>query len=260
MTSMPSVRPPDDEDLVAFVDNRLAPARRTEIEQLMRKDFALQERIALLAAGTPALKDAFRPMLGDMPPHLEQSIRSTLDVHADNDQRLSRRTFGLGLGLATLSGGILGYLAGQSGKSSDTASLDWRREVASYHAFYGKDTIRRLKPSQAETDQELEIVSDAIGRQLKGIDRVLSGYIYKRAQILSFDKAPLIQIVFATPDDIAIAFCMKRSPASQTAPTMSRFYDLPLASWTRDGLDELVVAGLPEKDILAMAKVLSGRA
>jgi anti-sigma factor RsiW len=262
MTRTPPASFPDDELLVAFVDGRLDAARHATVEQRLSDDVLLRNRVDLLRAGSPDLKDAFRPMLNDVPAGLERSLRSKLEPSAQQADEFqpSRRKFALGLLFAGVSSGALGYFGGRNQHSAGLALADWRKDVASYHTFYGPDTIRRLTPSLQEIDRELEIVSQAIGRQLRGIDQVLAGYAYKRAQILTFGGAPLIQIVFATPDDVAIAFCMKRSTVSQATPVMSRFHDLPLASWTRDGLDELVVAGLPEKELLAIAKALSNRA
>ena len=105
----------------------------------------------------------------------------------------------------------------------------------------------------------MAIVSQALGRPLPRIAETLPDLNFKRAQVLEFEGAPLIQIVFETADKIPVAFCLKRGRDMVKSPSLETQNGLALASWTRDGVDELVVARLPQQQIMDLAQRLAQR-
>ncbi len=250
-------------DLVAFVDNRLSPERREAIIVLARKDADVASRIALLTDGTPVLEEAFRPLLSELPPNLEARVRShavqkeMAIVSEASATHTSRRRFALGL--ATAASFAIGSLATGLIMQRRGPSGDWREAVAQYHALYGMATTAGLNPSPEDVSQQLAVVSQALGRPLPGITHVLADLNFKRAQVLEFEDAPLIQIVFETTDRIALAFCLKRSRETTRVPSLEMHNALVLASWTRKGVDELIVARLPQQQIMEMAQRLAQR-
>ncbi len=253
--------PVTDADLVAFVDNRLPPERREAIVSLARQDSAIASRIAVLTDGTPVLGEAFRPLLTTVPRGLEKQLREKArglnalpEPVAANP---SRRWFTMGL--ATAASFAIGGVAGGLLMQPRSPSGDWREAVAQYHALYGMATTAGLNPSPDDISQQLTAVSQALGRPLPGIADTLAGLNFKRAQVLEFEGAPLIQIVFETADKIPVAFCLKRSRDTLRSPSVEMQHGLALASWTRDGVDELIVAKLPQQQIMDLAQRLARR-
>ena len=242
-------------ELVAFVDGRLEAPRRQAIVDMARKDVALSSRIAVLTDGTPTLTEAFTPLLAAMPRSLEQSIRAT--AHADGSSAPSRRLALAGLAAAACFG--TGIVLGRSLITPRDALTDWREAVAQYHTFYGKQTIAPLNPTPADKARELATVSVALGQSLFNLDKATTDLVFKRAQVLEFAGAPLIQIVFETSDGIAIAFCLKKSRLASTPVDTDIYQGMALAAWTRNGFDELVVGRLPKERIAALAAALSVR-
>jgi anti-sigma factor RsiW len=253
--------PVTDADLVAFVDNRLPPERREAIVSLARQDSAIASRIAVLTDGTPVLGEAFRPLLSDMPPQLEERLRRKAEgmetLPEPTTAHPSRRWFSLGL--ATAASFAIGGVAGGLLMQRRSASSDWREAVAQYHALYGMATTAGLNPSPDDISQQLAIVSQALGRPLPRVTETLAGLNFKRAQVLEFEGAPLIQIVFETADRTPVAFCLKRSSDTMRSPSVEIQHGLALASWTRDGVDELIVARLPQQQIMGLAQRLAQR-
>jgi anti-sigma factor RsiW len=254
-------RPVTDAELVAFVDNRLSPERREAIVSLARQDSAIASRIAVLTDGTPMLGEAFRPLLTGMPPELEERLRQkTREPDAlweSTAARPTRRWFTMGI--ATAASFVIGGLAGGLFMQRRSASSDWREAVAQYHALYGMATTAGLNPSPEDISQQLSAVSQALGRPLPRIAETLASLNFKRAQVLEFEGAPLIQIVFETADKVPVAFCLKRSRDTVRPPSVGMQQGLALASWTRDGVDELIVARLPPPQILELAQRLAWR-
>jgi anti-sigma factor RsiW len=250
--------PVTDAELVAFVDNRLSPERREAIVSLARQDSAIASRIAVLTDGTPVLGEAFRPLLADMPPELEEQLRhKAQEQDTLSEPVATRRRFTLGL--ATAASFVIGGVAGGLFMQRRSASGDWREAVAQYHALYGMATTAGLNPSPEDASQQLSAVAQALGHPLPRVAETLAGLNFKRAQVLEFEGAPLIQIVFETADKVPVAFCLKRSRDTVRSPSVDMQQGLALASWTRDGVDELIVARLPQPQILELAQRLARR-
>jgi anti-sigma factor RsiW len=138
-------------------------------------------------------------------------------------------------------------------------SSNWRDAVAQYHALYGTATTAGLNPQTDEISQQLALVSRALGVSLAGVDSTVPGLSFKRAQVLDFEGAPLIQIVFETADKVPVAFCLKRSRDAARPASFDPQHGLALASWIRNGIDELVVARLPQEQILDLARQFERR-
>jgi anti-sigma factor RsiW len=245
-----------DADLVAFVDGRLSAERRQAITDLARKDSLLAQRIAVLTEGTPVLDEAFQPMLAGAPAALETRIRTLAGRGLAADHSPSRRWIIGGAALAA-SFAIGVFSAGLF--ADKTQQVDWREAVAQYHALYGKPTTARLNPSVDEREQELALVSQALGLPLANVWKAAEGYAYKRAQVLEFEGGPLIQIVFESPGKVPLAFCLKRSRSGAQSVVTENRLGMALASWTRNGVDELVVARLPADEIKALAERFNAR-
>jgi anti-sigma factor RsiW len=253
--------PVTDADLVAFVDNRLSPEKREVIVSLARQDPAIASRIAILTDGTPVLGEAFRPLLSGMLPQLEEQVRKKA-----RDMEILREPIAahptrrwLMMGLATAASFAIGGVVGGLLMQRRSTAGDWRVSVAQYHALYGMATTAGLNPSPDDISQQLAIVSQALGQPLPRIAETLAGLNFKRAQVLEFEEAPLIQIVFETAEKIPLAFCLKRSRDTVRSPSFETQSGLALASWTRDGVDELIVARLPQKQIMDLALRLAQR-
>lgn len=245
-------------DMVRLADGKIEEDRRLVILEQAKHDTSLAARIDVLAKGSPSLEHAFSPLLKTMPPTLEGTIRSLADkTHASMAPVVSRRWFGGGIAVAAsfVGGAVAGGLLFNRGSSA----TDWREAVAQYHALYGKATTERLNPTPEERDRDLSVVSQALGQSLLGIEKTAPAFTFKRAQVLEFEGAPLIQIVFETANRIPVAFCLKKSrQISRPVETESR-HGMALSAWTREGMDELVVAKLPVEEIKVLAELLASR-
>jgi anti-sigma factor RsiW len=274
-----------DAELVAFVDRRLPEARRRAIAECASKDSVLAERIALLTDGSPSLEATFRDDLTNVPPAVISKVEALaaykqgslvdssnivpITVQKQLTLAVSRRrwlTVASAMA-ASFAAGMVGgkFLVGiektDQGIAGKLNENDWREAVAQYHALYGRQTIERLSPTNDEQMNELAIVSKALGHQLGGIDRSTPGYIYLRSQLLEFEGAPLVQIVFEAPDKIPIAFCLKRQRISARSAKVEieNRLGMPLAYWSRDGIDQLVVGRISAESIIKLADRLVER-
>jgi anti-sigma factor RsiW len=263
-----------DADLVAFVDHRLPEAHRQRIAEMAAKDKQLAARIALLTDGTPSLQATFQADLAKVPVNVQSKLLTLVNKPPSHTAEIipitSPKSFGADVSrrrwFAGVSAVAASFVAGVTAakllperilSTGQMPGNDWREAVAQYHALYGKATIERLNPTSDEKANELVLVSQALGYPLQNVALAASGYTYKRAQLLEFDGAPLVQIVFEAPGQVPVAFCLKRQRSQKPASlTVENRLGMALASWSRNGIDQLVVARLSAETIQSLATKL----
>lgn len=67
---------------------------------------------------------------------------------------------------------------------------------------------------------------------------------YKRAQILSFEGRPLIQLAFLSKVGAPVALCILQSyDGQESSPGFSEMRGMSSASWSKDGYEYLLIGG-----------------
>jgi hypothetical protein len=122
--------------------------------------------------------------------------------------------------------------------SPDHDQDDWRQAVADYIALYSADTLATV-PSGGEG--ALPFLSDRLSLKLSLASVALPGMTFKRAQMLSYDGAPLGQIAYVDEENRAVAFCIIRNGEADAPVTTEKRDGLALASWARGGRGYVVV-------------------
>jgi hypothetical protein len=79
------------------------------------------------------------------------------------------------------------------------------------------------------------------------------------AQLLSYDGAPLAEIVYVDAEGAPVLFCILGSAGTDMQARSKRHGDLWLTSWTNGGRGYLVIGHLPEQQIADLAKIFEGR-
>ncbi|MEO1474384.1 MAG: hypothetical protein AAFS03_10710 [Pseudomonadota bacterium] len=170
---------------------------------------------------------------------------------------------GFQLALVAAVAGVLGFGVAQLAPSDpvETAVIAerWHQDVASYQALYVPETVAALSADPAELNNQFARAETAIGRDL--LQAVLSDQAdldLRRAQILGFDGAPLIQIVFEGPGGTPIAFCiMQQGVAADAAVQTAELSGLASAHWVSGGYGYIVIGGTDAEFVAQKAIDLS---
>ncbi|MEM9045090.1 MAG: hypothetical protein AAGC81_10360 [Pseudomonadota bacterium] len=236
-----------DEELVAFLDGRLAPEEAAEITAALASDPALAERIDALAFDVDSLREGMAQLLADAPEIAIPRVRTTRKAWPDwRMVAAAVSLFFVGLGSGMM------ILPAQS-------EPGWHQAVADYQVLYTAETVTGA-PIPAQTRQAgLDLVNQRLGLDLTLDALSLEGVRFQRAQILQFDGEPLAQLVFLDAANNPIAFCLMAASSPAQAATDTQIKGMNATHW-KDGRFQSIVIGPADADLIRdMSQELMGK-
>ncbi|SLN67978.1 hypothetical protein TRL7639_03933 [Falsiruegeria litorea R37] len=235
-----------DEELVAFLDGEEDHAPAAAIREALKEDAVLRQRLDALQIDKQAISDGFAALLAqDRPaPVLPETPAS--------------RGYGLG-SLALVASLALAIGLSSGAYLTRAPQPGWLAYVAAYQALYSTETLSHIQQDETAQQVELDRVAVAIGKMLTPAELdMLPGAEYKRAQVLSFNGKPLIQLTFLTEGGDPLALCIIRSNKGRSPqPELSQMEGMSAAVWGRDGYEYLLIGGQDDAQISRYAEVLS---
>jgi anti-sigma factor RsiW len=256
--TMSKATPIVDEELVAYLDGVIDPARRKEIVAALAHDELLAARLTKLDIDTEAIRAAFgAKRLAANPTTRPWRAFPDMGVSfkvANTSMRWPRfvavLALGAGLGFALGSGSIL---------PSSTTSKNWRTAVADYQVLYSNATLAALNSDAARQRTEVAAVAQKLRLPI-ALDTVqVAGLDFKRAQLLQFNGKPLAQFAYLTGAGTPIAFCVTRSGETDSPVQTTTLDGLGAAFWSKDGYGFIVIGAAPMQVAERMASELAGR-
>jgi anti-sigma factor RsiW len=238
-----------DEELVAYLDGEADFAPSDAIEAARTEDPALQARLDALALDHAALKTAFADLAPDQ---VIVPMATTLP---------GRRWSWPWAGLCAASVAAALVLGIAIGSSRNAPLQGWAEYVAAYQALYSTSTLSHIQSGPEAQQAELDRVGAAIGKSLTLSDLGLFPDVqYTRAQVLSFEGRPLIQLAFLTSTGDPVALCIIRSDkrGQGGAPELARMEGLSAARWAQSGYDYILIGGQDAELISRMSATFKG--
>jgi anti-sigma factor RsiW len=258
----------NDADLVALIDGELEDARRKALAARLESDPELRARFERLAAGGLPFGSAFQAALEEAPIARMRAKLDALSPGAEVATRWPARVRRIGVAAAAVALIVLGWAIGRYvplGPGLGPASIaaapeqdrdDWRQAVADYISLYSAETLA-VVPSGGEA--ALPFLSDRLGLPISAASVELPNLTLKRAQMLSYDGAPLGQIAYLDEADRPAAFCIIRNGATDAPVTTEERGGLALASWARGGRGYVVIGRFSMERAAALANTLAPR-
>ncbi|MDJ0686343.1 MAG: hypothetical protein QNJ84_16780 [Alphaproteobacteria bacterium] len=243
-----------DEELTAYLDGEDALALRETIERSLAQDETLRARLDALTLDTARIRTGFAELLSNAP----QAPEFNCDRVAPSPMRRFQTTWRHAAAAA-----VLALFVGFGGGALLTGPAEpgWRDYVASYHALYATVTLSGVGQTTADAAAELERVSAAIEKPISLSDVSMPDRLdYKRAQILSFEGRPLVQLAFLTKQGTPVALCIiEASEPGDGAVQTTRLEGMSAAYWSKGGHAFVVIGGDDDAFIGQLAAVYSER-
>ncbi|MCS0505092.1 anti-sigma factor [Ancylobacter mangrovi] len=214
-----------DEEITAFLDGELPPEEAARLEALAAQDPRVAERIEFLARASLPFGDAFAPLLDAAPrDRLAAALAATPSPAPARNGWLTRRSL-VGAMAASLLAGIvadraLERLTAPAAQEEDEAS-EWRKAVAGYMSLYTRETLSGPTPSPQSQRADFAFIEQRLGLSLSPEAVALPSAEYRRAQILSYDGRPLVQIAYLDPETGPMALCITAHPEGGRQPMES---------------------------------------
>ncbi len=238
-----------DEELVGYLDGELAAERAETLRKALETDPGLRRRLDTLKLDTKAVRAAFDDLLAQAPAgNFKAAAAMPSSAH-------SRRS---ALIAASLLGAVaLGFVAGRFAPT--TEAEDWRMAVAEYQLLYRSETLSHLVREPGELERERARVVGKLGLDITAATLMnLEGLRYRRAQLLGFEDAPLVQFAYLDDDQQPLAFCVVPTKAADRPVESQSLKGLAAASWVAGGYAFLVIGDIAPDHVRRTAETLAG--
>ena len=235
-----------DADLVAYLDGGLDADTRASIEDAVATDPELAVRLGALSLDVDALRDGFDDLLGGAP---------DLEV----PEPAPRRGWGFGWAAAAVALFAIGLGAGW-GLAPRGEAENWHQAVADYQVLYTTETLAATPLAAEARASGLANASERIGLELTEENLAVDGMTLQRAQVLSYEGAPLIQVAYLTDDGAPVAFCiMKAREAGSPDPRGFEIAGLEAATWEAGAHAFILIGPVDDEALGAKARSLASR-
>ena len=148
------------------------------------------------------------------------------------------RDLAAGFVVGLLAAGAAGWVA-FSGAPREEGE-DWRSAVAEYMQLYTNETFALPNPDRDFQAKKLSVVADRVGANLTPERVALPGLRFESAYLLSYDGAPLGEIVYVDAHGSPVLFCVIANAGAGTPNHAEKRGDLALSSWSHSGRGYLV--------------------
>ncbi|MCS0497661.1 anti-sigma factor [Ancylobacter sp. MQZ15Z-1] len=253
-----NARPISEDDLQAYVDGRLDPARRGEVEDYLDTHPEAGARVAAYMDQ----RDQLRAALG---PVVEEPVPSELNLaHLVEERRRGRHDrFGrsarswrdlaaavvlLGIGLA---GGwvVHGRVAGPAEGVGALAS-----EAADSYSVFAADRVRPVEIAAADSSDLVSWTSDRLRHPVKIPDLKPSGYRFMGGRLVPTAHGPALMLMYDDDKGTRLVMVTRPMAADRNAlMSQTRTGDLTGFSWARDGIGYSLVGPVAPGDLHPIA-------
>ena len=133
---------------------------------------------------------------------------------------------------------------------------NWREAVAIYHMLYSRDTLAPFRPASREIRAIEKQLSAGAGLPIRIPDLSAQGLRFARGQLLRFSGKALVQLAYLSDDGKPVALCFLADQAAPRPPASERRHGMTVVHWVRDGTPTMLIGALPEKRLLALARIV----
>lgn len=246
---------PSDEQLVAYLDDELDSAQRSQVDAALAEDSALTLRLQWLARSSLPFRQAYDELAQQAPVDRLQAMLDTLPAPAK--PALNRRRF-----LAAAAGLVLsGVLADRLylGWRASQATHNWRGLVADYMSLYVPQTLEHLPVDDLTHGAQLRTIDERLGVALTPTQLALPRVELRRAQILEYDGVPIAQITYLDPAHGAMALCVTLSHKGSRPFAHERRHGMNVVYWADTEHAWMLIGHNPALELEEMAKLLKSR-
>lgn len=228
-----------DEDLTAFLDGEAEGDLATRIDAALSSDAQLVARLEGLVIPVDDIRAAFA--VGELAPPSEPTLPAQMGLSHMASHMAMAASVVLALGIGALGGySLKPDVAAPT--SVVAANKGWIAAVASYQALYATETLAGKFQAPEQTEETLAGFEGRIGVDLAAATDV-QGLDFKRAQILSYNGKPLMQMAYLDDGGVPFALCVIGTGKDARAMKDQMAEGLAASSWIADGVGYLVIGG-----------------
>jgi anti-sigma factor RsiW len=248
--------PVHEEELHAYADNQLAPARAEEVVAVLAREPALAARVAEIRRQNAFLRDAFDPWLAEPLP------RRLLGAATGRSLRGKPRwqpwaalaaSLVLGVGAGWFGRGEVLQLAG--------TPVTFPRQAALTHVLYASDANRPVEVWAAEEQRLVSWLSKRLDFPLHAPDLNSVGFSLVGGRLVAGNEKPGALFMYENADRQRISLLVRKdgSPSRETAFRYAFEDGVGVFYWIDDVCGYALSGRIDRGQLLAIARVVYGQ-
>ncbi|CAH2603553.1 Anti-sigma factor [Rhodovastum atsumiense] len=247
-------RPVTEDDLQAYVDDALDPARREDVARYLAGHAEVAARMRDYAAQRQALRTAFAPGgTAPLPPRL--NLLRLLEARMTRRRTLWRTAAAILLSLGV--GGAAGWLArgGPPVSRTDRAMILLTEQALASHAVYAVDPRRPVELDADARDDLAQWLSNRLKRPLAVPDLMAAGYALLGGRLLATERggAAALFVYADRQGQRASVLLRPMAPELRAPPREDRSGRVSVCAWIESGLGYAVAGALPDETLDELA-------
>jgi anti-sigma factor RsiW len=244
--------PITEDDLHAYIDKALDPARSGEVEAYIARHAEVAHRIRRYAAQRDALRAALAPIAEEpVPPEL--SLKRLIEK-----QRHPRF-----YGWRSVAAAALLLVLGSAGGWSLRGALEptpggmtaLAQEAAESYAVYGTDHVHPVEFKAADSDAMIRWISSRLQHPITVPDLTKSGYRFMGGRLVATAHGPAGLFMYDDDHGTRLALLVRPMTVDQTTTRMSEHSSGSVAgfAWADQGVGYSVVGAAPSQALHPLA-------
>jgi anti-sigma factor RsiW len=243
-------RPITEEDLHAYVDAVLAPARLSEVEAYLKSHPDVAQRVAGYALQTEQLRAAFAPIAQEpVPPELD--LARLIEARRRPSRLAPWRAAAAAILLFGFGAAGGWSLRGGAPAAPSTGIAALAQEASYNFSVYGADHVHPVAVRAAARDDLVSWLSSRLQTPVTVPDLSASGYRFMGGSLVATAHGPAAMLMYDNDHGIRLVMFVRPMRTDQNVRTMVQSANGAVAgfSWSNNGIGYSLV-GAASPDIL----------
>jgi len=248
-----SLAPITEETLHAYVDDRLSPSERADVEQYLLQHPQHAERVADYERQRRMLQEAFAPML-------QEPVPTRLKTRASRWPMMAWRVAAVITWIAV--GAILGWGVRDRQTPPDTSAAyeqDLVERARLAHVIYTAENRRAVEVAATHEDEMIRWLSKRMNAAVRVPDLTEYGFQAMGGRLLPGTDGPACQIMYQNADGKRLTIYLSRDPGKVRPVRFSDHELVHVVFWTDGTLAFAVSAEIDREALARIAATIAQR-
>jgi anti-sigma factor RsiW len=241
-----------EEELHAWVDGQLPPAREAAVLRHLREDPVAAGQVSVWQAQRQALRAALAPIAGEpIPPRLGLELLLSQRL----DRRSVLRRVAASALLAFGLGGAGGWFLRQGLEApSDTSLTLLTQQAVANHVVYTADQRRPTELGAQQREDLARWVSNRLNHQVAPPDLSADGFTYMGGRLAATPDGPAGLFMYDGPQSVRLTVFVLPLKAGEMPIRHVDFAHMDGCAWIDKGIGYTVVGKLPPPELRRIAE------
>jgi anti-sigma factor RsiW len=246
--------PVDEDELTAYVDNRLPDDRRAAVERFVEEDPALRDRVAADKAARQNLRLWLDP-IADLP--IPQRLRVDYILRRRRDAFRSRIRAVAACVTLLVGGSAAGWVAhdfAPARVSSQQSALSMTAaDAISAHRIFVVETVHPVEVGAAQEPHLIQWLSRRVGHPLAVPNLAEQGYVLMGGRLLPAGGEAAAQFMYESKAGHRLTVYVRASSGDDTQFRFAESKGVSAFSWIDQGLGFAIVGTIDRPQLLDIA-------